>query len=62
MDVSTERLMIKCMPSNIHESIPSNFLVQVGLETLNLSDSAQEALRTGSSTSMATYQIEVIMD
>jgi len=49
-DVSTERLLIKCMPSNIHESIPSNFLVQVGLETLNLSDSAQEALRTGSST------------
>ncbi|KAN0085298.1 hypothetical protein V8E54_001765 [Elaphomyces granulatus] len=49
-DVSTQRLMIKCMPSNIHASIPSDFLVQVGLETLKLSDSAQRALRTGSTT------------
>jgi hypothetical protein len=61
-DVSTERLMIKCMLSDIHESIPSNFLEQVGEETRNLSYSAKKALRTGSNTSMAAYQIEVIMD
>ena len=44
---STERMLIKCMTSKIHNAVPNNFQRQAVMEVNNLSPAAQKLVQVG---------------
>src|SRR2546423_15696285 len=50
-DPSTEAMLIKCMPSHMHDNVQTNFILQAGGAMLKLSQAAQMAVKAGSTNS-----------
>jgi hypothetical protein len=53
---STEKIMVKCMPTSMHESVPSCFKRQAGKMVSKLSAAAEETVIIGDSDRMSPLQ------
>jgi len=54
-DPSTEVMLIKCMPSHIHDDVAGDFLMQAGRAIFQLSRAAQMEVKIGTSNSRFSY-------
>jgi hypothetical protein len=54
---ATEKMIIKCMPSSVHEAVPSSFLLQAAAMRATLSKAAQREVRIGTTKGVFTPRL-----